>query len=119
MPDLRLTSLVENDGPLATTAPVITEITSGARTDARESGLRNLLLRFTLPRFDPGIDFDGATTIYRNCRKAGITPRGLIDCMIASVAQRYSAVLLTADVDQIRIGQVASYALDPACPDRG
>ena len=93
---------------LATTEPVIMEITSGARTDARESDLCHLLLRYQLLRFDPVIDFDGATTIYRNCWKAGITPGGLVDCMIASVAQRYSAVLLTTDVDQIRIGQVAS-----------
>ncbi len=114
--DIRLTSLIQNDGPLATTEPVIMEITSGARTDARERDLRNLLLRYKLLRFDPVIDFDGATTIYRTCRKAGITPRGLIDCMIASIAQRYSAVLLTADVDQMRIAQVASYDLDPACP---
>lgn len=116
--DIRLTSLIQNDGPLATTEPVMMEITSGARSDARETDLRNLLLRYKLLRFDPVIDFDAATTIYRNCRKAGITPRGLIDCMIASVAQRFAATLLTADADQIRIARVVSYDLDPACPRR-
>lgn len=95
--DQRLTALIGSDGPLATTEPVIMEITAGARSDARETDLRNMLLRFELLRFDPVIDFDGATTIYRNCRRAGITPRGLIDCMIGAVAQRHDATLLTTD----------------------
>jgi predicted nucleic acid-binding protein len=114
--DQRLMSLIRDDGRLATTEPVIMEITSGARSDMREAELRNLLLRFELLRFDPVVDFDGATTIYRNCRKAGITPRGLIDCLIASVVQRHDATLLTFDADQIRIATVVPFELDQACP---
>lgn len=35
----------------------------------------------------------------RSCRDAGITPRGLIDCMISSIAIRTGIELLTADRD--------------------
>lgn len=70
---------------------------SGARTDAGERDLRRLLDRFALLRIDPVADFDGAVTIYRTCRRLGVTPRGLIDCVIAAVAQLADAVGLALD----------------------
>ena len=79
--DLRLRDLIAADGPIAVTEPVIMEVLAGARTDAREADLRRLLLRFHLCQFDPAADFEGATRIYRRCRQAGITPRGLVGCI--------------------------------------
>ncbi|MGH9153886.1 MAG: type II toxin-antitoxin system VapC family toxin, partial [Acidimicrobiales bacterium] len=55
-----------------------------------------------------------AALIYRRCRRAGVTPRGLVDCMIASVAVRYDAVLLAHDVDLCRVSKVIGLATDPA-----
>ncbi len=46
---------------------------------------------------DDAADFHAAGRVYRTCRRAGVTPRGLIDCMIASVALRHSATLLAHD----------------------
>ena len=112
--DRRVSELIAQNGPLAVTEPVIMEVAAGARTDDREADLRRLLLRFDLLRFDPAADFDGAATIYRRCRKIGVTPRGLIDCMIASVAQRHAATLLVADVDLQRVAQVIGVTLDSA-----
>lgn len=57
-------------------------------------------------------DFEAAARIYRRCRREGVTPRGIIDCMIAAVAQRQSAVLLARDVDLERVAQVVGLALD-------
>jgi hypothetical protein len=31
--------------------------------------------------FDAVTDFAGAVKIYRRCRAAGVTPRGMIDCI--------------------------------------
>jgi predicted nucleic acid-binding protein len=93
--DLRLSQLIATDGPVAVTEPVIMEVLAGARSDAREADLRRLLLRFHLYRFDAIADFEGAARIYRRCRQSGITPRGLVDCMIAAVARRHQATLLT------------------------
>lgn len=112
--DRRLTFLIETDAPIAVTEPVIMEVTAGARTDARERELRRLLLRFRLLRFDPVIDFDGATRIYRRCRAAGITPRGMVDCMIASVALRQEASLLAQDADLHRVAGVMGIETDEA-----
>jgi predicted nucleic acid-binding protein len=115
--DLRLTELISRDGPVAVTEPVIMEVLAGARSDAREADLRRLLLRFHLYHFDAVADFDGAARVYRRCRQAGITPRGLIDCMIAAVAHRHHATLLACDADLDRVARVIGIGLDqPARP---
>jgi hypothetical protein len=112
--DRRLTELVTNDGPLAVTEPVVMEVLAGARSDAREQDLRRLLLRFDLLRFDPAIDFDAAVRIYRTCRRSGITPRGMVDCLIASVAHRHGAHLLARDADLSRVADVVGIEMDEA-----
>jgi predicted nucleic acid-binding protein len=110
--DRRLTELIADGGPVAVTEPVIMEVLAGARSDAREADLRRLLLRFRLCRFDPAADFDGATRIYRHCRQAGITPRGLTDCMVAAVAWRNRATLLACDRDLDHVARVIGIDLD-------
>lgn len=114
--DRRMTKLIRNDGPLAVTEPVIMEVVAGARTTDRETDLRRLLLRFDLLGFDVAADFNAAARIYRQCRRVGVTPRGLIDCMIASVALRHTATLLAADADLSRVARVVGLDLDNASP---
>jgi predicted nucleic acid-binding protein len=112
--DRRLTKLVSSDGQLAVTEPVIAEVAAGARTDEREDALRRLLARAELLPFDSVADFDGAVTIYRRCRQAGVTPRGLLDCMIAAVAMRHGVAVLAHDADLARIAAVVPLHLDKA-----
>ena len=112
--DRRMTSLIESAGPLAVTEPVVMEVLAGARNDRRENDLRRLLARFDLLSFDAAADFDSAARIYRRCRTAGITPRGMIDCMIAAVAWRHGATVLSYDVDLDRVAQIVGIAADPA-----
>jgi len=114
--DHRITSLIDGDGPLAVTEPVIMELLAGARNDRRENDLRRLLMRFDLLTFDAAVDFDSATRIYRRCRTAGITPRGMVDCMIAAVAWRSGATLLAFDIDLSRVAGIIGIAVDPATP---
>lgn len=114
--DGRLSGLIADDAEIAVTEPVIMEVTAGARTDAREQDLRRLLGRCSLLRFDAVIDFDAASRIYRTCRRSGVTPRGMIDCMIASVAHRYNATLLASDADLQRVAQVIGIPLDDDHP---
>lgn len=112
--DRRMLELIRSDGPLAVTDPVVMEVTSGARTDEREAQLRRLLRRFELLRFDAAVDFDAATRIYRSCRRAGVTPRGMIGCMIAAVAHRHGAAILACDADLARVADVVGIELDGA-----
>lgn len=110
--DSRLSDLIETEGPIAVTEPILMEVQAGARDDRRQELLRRLLLRFDLIPFDSVADFEGAALIYRRCRAAGITPRGLLDCMIASVAWRTRSTLLAQDADLDRVAAVMGIALD-------
>jgi len=110
--DRRVTELIAGDGALAVTEPVVMEVLAGARSDEREADLRRLLLRFELLRFDIAADFDGAVRIYRRCRAVGITPRGMIDCMIAAVAWRRGVALLSHDADIVRVARVVGIDVD-------
>lgn len=112
--DDRLAQLISDDGPLAVTEPVVMEVLAGARSGERELDLRRLLLRFHLLRFDVAPDFDGAVRVYRRCRAAGVTPRGMIDCMIAAVAWRRDAAILAHDSDLAHVARVIGIRLDPA-----
>jgi len=112
--DERLTELIAADGPVAVSEPVVMEVLAGARSDQREDDLRRLLQRFALLHFDAVGDFDGAVRVYRRCRQAGVTPRGLIDCMIAAVAWRRGATVLAHDADFDRVARVIGIELDSA-----
>jgi len=112
--DRRVAELITTDGPLMFTEPVLMEVLASARSDAREEDLRRMLLRFGLAHFDAVTDFDAATRIYRRCRQAGVTPRGMVDCMIAAVAYRRALALLAWDVDMFRVAKVIGIELDEA-----
>lgn len=112
--DRRLTELITADEAVAVTEPVIMEVVAGARSDERETDLRRLLLRFRLLRFDAAVDFDAAARIYRACRRVGVTPRRMLDCMIASVALRHGAALLASDADLSRVAGVVGIPMDEA-----
>ena len=110
--DIRLTELIADTDEVAVTEPVMMEVLAGARDDRREGDLRRLLDRFHLLRFDSVVHFSGAVRIYRSCRRAGVTPRGLIDCMIAAVASGTATPVLAHDRDFARLAEVVDLALD-------
>ncbi len=106
--DAALTALIAGGGTsLAVTEPVLMEVLAGARTESRHDDLRRLLLSFALIPCDPVADFEGAARLYRSCRAGGVTPRGLIDCLIASIAIRTSSSVLAADGDFEHISRIA------------
>ncbi len=111
-PHRRLRELIEAEADLRVTEPVVMEMLAGARDEHQLNRLHRLLGRFELLSFDAVSDFDGAVRIYRRCRAAGVTPRGMLDCMIAAVAWRSGATLLAHDVDMSRIAGVLQIQLD-------
>jgi predicted nucleic acid-binding protein len=112
--DRRLRDLIAGDAALAITEPALMEVLAGARDDARAVDLRRLLLRFRLLPFESPTDFEGAAHVFRRCRAAGVTPRGMVDCMVATVAQRTGASLLSQDADLARVAHVIGIELDEA-----
>ncbi len=51
--------------------------------------------------------------------RAGITPRGMVDCLIAAVAWRRDAILLTCDADLDGFARVVGIDLDEASGQSG
>ena len=74
------------------------EVLAGARNEQHLAQLRGLLARATLVSIIAE-DYDQAAALYRTCRRSGETIRKLIDCLIAAVAVRSSALVLHADGD--------------------
>jgi predicted nucleic acid-binding protein len=112
--DRRMTELIASEGPLAVTEPVLMEVLAGARDEQRAADLRRLLLRCHLLAVEPAADFDAAARAYRRCRRVGVTPRGLLDCLVVAVAWRSGASVLAKDVDVERVAAVLGVTLDPA-----
>lgn len=77
-----------------------------------EHDLRRLMQRFPLMRFEAAIDFDATTRIYRRCRRSGVIPRGMVDCMIAAVALRHGASLLANDTDLDRVAHIMGIPME-------
>jgi len=111
----RLRELIVSDGSIAVSQPILMELLAGARDDADEARMRTLTGPFDLLPFDPDIDFEAAALIKRRCRARGLTVAS-VDCMIGSVAIRYEAAVLSADLDFARIASVVPLELDPATP---
>jgi predicted nucleic acid-binding protein len=97
--DCTLTDLIRDQADISVTEPVLMEVLAGAKDPDSWSKLRRLLTSFAWLPVEPVADFEAAAEIYRECRSRGVTPRGLIDCMIVAVALRTDASILTADKD--------------------
>jgi predicted nucleic acid-binding protein len=107
----RVHDLIASDVPLAFTEPVLMEFVAGATTVIGSEALRRLLLRGELLPFDSALDFENAASIYRRCRAQGVTPRGFVDCMIAAVALRNGASILSQNTDLEKIAGVMGIEL--------
>jgi predicted nucleic acid-binding protein len=112
--DLRLAELIGSGGDLAVTEPVLMEVLAGARNEEAASDLRRLLTSFGWVTADAGVDFEGATRVFRVCRTAGLAPGGLIDCMIASIALRTDSAVLASDHGFERMASVLPLRMDGA-----
>ena len=87
------------------------EVLAGVRPGPRLGQVRRLLTSFTWIPVDPVADFEGAAAVYRACRVAGITPRGLVDCLVATIAIRAGAELLAFDGDFAQMATVVPLRL--------
>ena len=90
----------------AATEPVMMEVLAGARTDEREEQLRSLLAAVHWLPVDQAVDNESAARHYRRCRRVGVTPRGLVDCLVAAVALRHGVAVLAKDRDFEQVAAV-------------
>jgi predicted nucleic acid-binding protein len=95
----RLRRALDREEQLATLGLILLEILAGARDERQAEELSRLLGRCTLLATEEPTDYETAAALYRRCRRAGMTPRKLPDCLIAAVALRAGAALLHRDSD--------------------
>lgn len=94
---LRLRLALQQGDELASTDVIVMEILAGARGDSDRDRLRRLLYGLEFLAVEGPADYEQAADLYRACRAGGETPRKLSDCLIAAVAIRNDAALLSED----------------------
>jgi predicted nucleic acid-binding protein len=97
--DLQLDGLLRDGARVATTDLVLLEVLAGAQTQERHDRWQGLLYACEYLRSQPPLDFEAGAAIYRTCRRGGETIRALSDCVIAAIAMRCKAAILTKDRD--------------------
>ena len=97
--DLQLDGLLRGGARVATTDLVLLEVLAGAQTQDRQDRWQGLLYACEYLRSQPPLDYEAGAAIYRTCRRGGETVRALSDCVIAAIAMRCKAAVLTKDRD--------------------
>lgn len=96
-------SLLRDGAPLALTDVILTEILQGLRSDAEARQVEDHLRAFPILRLESVDDFSLAASLYRQARRAGITIRKTLDCLIAAPCIREGIPILHSDADFDRL----------------
>lgn len=99
----RCVELLEDGAPLALTDVIYTEILQGLRSDDEARLVEDHLRAFPVLRLENLDDFSLAAALYREARRAGVTIRKTLDCLIAAPCVREGAPILHADEDFDRL----------------
>ncbi len=95
----RCVELIEDGAPIGLTDVVFTEILQGLRTEREAALVERHLRQFPILRLDGLDDFALAARLYRQARRAGVTIRKTLDCLIAAPCVRTHSAILHADSD--------------------
>jgi len=107
----RCVELIEEGEPVALTDVILTEILQGLRSEREARTVERHLRAFPILRLDGLDDFVLAAALYRAARKAGVTIRKTLDCLIAAPCVRTGAPLLHADADFDRLASCTDLRL--------
>ena len=114
-----LDAIVEFDD-VVTCLPVIQEVLQGFQ-DPRAFAIAREAM-YALPIVDsplPQAVFDQAVDLYRGARRAGITVRSGVDCLIAASAIRHHLEVLHDDRDYDLLARVSSLQVRPMKRKKG
>ncbi|MBV8182067.1 MAG: PIN domain nuclease [Mycobacterium sp.] len=104
----RCVQLIESGQPVALTDVILTEVLQGLRSDREAALVERHLRAFPILRLEDFDDFVLAARLYRAARRAGVTVRKTLDCLIAAPCVRTGAPLLHADEDFDRLATCTS-----------
>ena len=104
---VKLESLVDFDD-IVTCLPVVQEVLQGFREERAFALARDAM--HALPTVESPMArevFDQATDLYRSARRAGLTVRSGVDCLIAACAIRHGLEVLHHDRDFDAVGRIS------------
>lgn len=105
---LDLESLVPFD-EVVVCLPVVQEILQGIGDEARYRVARNALLSMPIIESPMELDlFVEAAQLFRTARRAGLTVRSSVDCLIAACAIRHNMTVLHNDRDFAALATVSA-----------
>lgn len=117
--DRYLRIALQEERPLATASVVLLEVLAGARDEPHARKLSRLLGRCDLLAAEEPSDYEAAASLYRTCRRQGITIRRPPDLLIATIAMRTDTPLLHLDADFEAIARHAPLrVIDPSAGPR-
>lgn len=94
---LRLETVAEIE-EIATCLPVVQEVLQGFREESAYRVAREALFAFPMIESPLGAPvFEQAVALYRSARRAGVTIRSGVDCLIAACAIRHGLTVLHHD----------------------
>ncbi len=99
----RCVELLSDGAPVALTDVIFTEILQGFRKERDANEVEWHLRAFPVLRLETLEDFGLAARLYREARRAGVTIRKTLDCLIAAPCVRERAPILHADDDFDRL----------------
>ena len=103
---LKIEALVDFDD-VVTCLPVVQEVLQGFRDERAYQLAREAML--SLPIVESPLRlavFDEAAAMYRSARRAGVTVRSGVDCLIAACAVRHGLTVLHHDRDFDQLARV-------------
>ena len=107
-PRLTLESIVDFDD-VVTCLPIVQEVLQGFTTEAAFRTARGAMLALPIVESPLRSDvFEEAVDLYRRARRAGLTIRSGVDCLIAACAIRHDLTVLHADRDYAAIAKVST-----------
>lgn len=92
----------------ATCLPIVQEVLRGFRDEEAYREARDALR--ALPTLEAPMSrevFEEAAALYRSGRRAGVTIRSSVDCLIAAVALRHGATVVHVDRDYESLARVS------------
>jgi predicted nucleic acid-binding protein len=95
-------------GSIVTCLPVLQEVLQGFRDEGAYRKARLSML--SLPIVDSPLEqevFEAAVAMYRSARRAGLTIRSSVDCLIAASANRHGLEVLHRDRDYAALAKVS------------
>ena len=105
---LDLEAVVEFD-EIVTCLPVIQEVLQGFRDEGAYRRAREAMLSLPVVESPLRLDvFSEAIDLYRSARRAGVTVRSSVDCLIAACAIRHDLEVLHRDRDYAALAEISA-----------